>query len=397
MHTPQIQTSKIIILSGFIILLFVISHAFTSLYFLTKTNSSLESVENTHDRKLDILMRMTQIVRERSMVMLTMYLEKDLFEIEELKLKYDAQAGTFIRLRRELEKLKLRKEEIREFKEALALIRKTEPLQNYIVDRIRSGETRGLRNFIMRKDLPLEYSLLEKFNKLSSRARIRALAARNRARKDYANSLLLSAFASLAISLSIGFLLYRSFRKIRAIEEGLISESTMLSWDAAHDPLTNIFNRRWLMHRMVQLNEEKGDEHLLHSLLYIDLDGFKPINDNYGHAAGDQYLKSFCREVEHHIRQNDVFARVGGDEFVILLERCGTRKAKEIAEDILNAVRSFSQPFEGNLLSARCSIGHVIFHPGAEDPHELLGKADALCYEAKRRGKDTLYSEDIPA
>lgn len=305
----KLKSTRIIVLSATSILLSIMVLAFSNLYFLKTTNNNLTVIDNTLNRKLDIILRMTYIVRERSMIMLTMYLDDDVWNVDDGYMKYNKLALDFIQLRDQLVKLGLTEIEQMELSKALAFIRQTEPLQNEIVERIRSGGDKTLRADISSKDLPLEYKLLDIFSSLSNNVRENTHQARQQARQEYSRSVFIIAMFSLFISLVILVLMYRSLRKIQTIELGLINETTSLSWDATHDPLTNIFNRRWLSYKIEQLNNGESDKRTVHSIIYLDLDNFKPVNDRFGHAAGDRYLIEFCREIEHHIRYNDTFAR----------------------------------------------------------------------------------------
>lgn len=379
-------------LSTTAVLFAIIILIFSSLYFLKTTNDNLAEVDNFHNRKLDIILRMTHIVRERSMVMLTMYLEDNVWNVDDLYMRFNRLALDFTQLRDQLIMLGLTEVEQQALEKILAMIRKTEPLQSEIVERVRSGGDKNLRSDISHNDLPLEYKLLDMFNTLSSNIRENARQARQNARQAYIHSVSIVTLVSLIIAFGITALMFRSLRKIQTIELGLIKETASLSWDATHDHLTNIFNRRWLTHKIKQLNSNEADVHSVSSIIYIDLDDFKLINDSYGHAAGDLYLIEFCREVEHHIRQNDIFSRIGGDEFVILLENCSFDKAREVAGLILENVRTFAIKFEGNSIIVNCSIGLLEFQPHDDSLDEMLHKVDALCYEAKRLGKNNIYS-----
>jgi len=213
-------------------------------------------------------------------------------------------------------------------------------------------------------------------------------AERTQAKKNFDHYLILAGILSSVFLLTIIFLMSRSIRKVTVIESELLKKTESLGWDATHDPLTNVFNRRWLEHKIEGLMEESNSESPEHSLMCIDLDGFKIINDNYGHKAGDIFLSQFCREAEHTIRHNDTFCRMGGDEFSILLENCDEQNALKIANELLHRIRKFHVDFEDNALQVTCSIGICQFSANDIVFEDLIRRADELCYEAKRKGKD---------
>ena len=392
MPNVKLKTTRIITLSVAAILFSIVVLVAANFYFLNTTNENLALIENFHNRKVDIVSRLTHIVRERSLVMLAMYVEEDEWKIDEQYMKFNSLAAEFIRLRDQLTVLGLTDTEQKELDKALAVIRETEPLQDDIVEKIRSGNYDGLRTDISVKDLPLEFELLNVFNTLTNNIRDEATNARMEAQQTHRRSMYYVAIASIAITFLIIALMYRSLRKIQIIERELIDETTSLSWDATHDPLTNIHNRRWLEHKIEQLGKRESDKYAVSALIYMDLDDFKLINDKYGHTAGDHYLIAFCREIEHCIRQHDTFARFGGDEFVVLLDNCDLDNAKEIASKILERIQSLSVEFNGHELSTYCSIGLLEFSVTSDNIKDIIPQADAHCYAAKRQGKNKIYS-----
>ena len=155
---------------------------------------------------------------------------------------------------------------------------------------------------------------------------------------------------------------------------------------AFSDPLTGIANRRRLMDR---LNEATGAEAVLgerFALLYFDIDRFKAINDRLGHEAGDELLELFARRVEGNLRPEDVFARIGGDEFVVLLARVDAPQALDVAERLCDALQG-GWSLRGGTLVTSSSIGVALFPEAARDAHGLLRCADQALYEAKRAGR----------
>ncbi len=160
------------------------------------------------------------------------------------------------------------------------------------------------------------------------------------------------------------------------------------------DPLTNLPNRLLfedrLLHalrRMERNNHRKVTERA--GVLFVDLDGFKPINDSFGHASGDEILKSAAQRLIAQARTSDTVARVGGDEFLVLLEDVHDAAAcLTVAQRILKAL---SEPFHlgGKELQITCSIGIVVFPDHGERDH-LIANADAAMYAAKRNGGNSI-------
>ncbi|CAN5665748.1 bifunctional diguanylate cyclase/phosphodiesterase [soil metagenome] len=156
------------------------------------------------------------------------------------------------------------------------------------------------------------------------------------------------------------------------------------------DALTGLPNRLLLedrlnraLKRIDRTNKLRVEERL--AVLFVDLDGFKPINDSFGHAAGDQILRAAAERLTREVRQDDTVARVGGDEFLLLLENVrDTAECVQVANSVL---RALSQPFSvsGKELQIACSIG-IVIHPDQGEPDKLVANADAAMYVAKRAG-----------
>ena len=160
------------------------------------------------------------------------------------------------------------------------------------------------------------------------------------------------------------------------------------------DPLTNLPNRLLFEDRLAHalLRMERNNHHKVKEragVLFVDLDGFKPINDSFGHAAGDDILKSAAERLAAQARSSDTVARVGGDEFLVLLEDVHDVSAcLAVARRILSAL---SEPFHlaGKTLQITCSIG-VVVYPDHGGRDHLIAHADAAMYAAKRNGGNSI-------
>jgi diguanylate cyclase (GGDEF)-like protein len=157
-----------------------------------------------------------------------------------------------------------------------------------------------------------------------------------------------------------------------------------LEHQAFHDPLTGLANRL-LFHDRVRhaLARRNGNA----AVMYIDLDDFKPVNDTYGHDAGDALLVAVGQRLHSAVRASDTPARFGGDEFAILLLDITEENARRLADRILGLL---AQPVDigGRQVPVKASLGLVVGEPGAKDADELLRKADAAMYVAKHGGKN---------
>jgi len=166
-----------------------------------------------------------------------------------------------------------------------------------------------------------------------------------------------------------------------------------LAHQATHDPLTGLVNRREFERRLAHALASATGGRAQHAVCYLDLDGFKRVNDTCGHLAGDDLLRQLSELMRERMRSRDTLARLGGDEFGLLLEHCRRPQAERIADGIRKAIGDLRFIVEGGTYSVGASIGIVPIRGGMR-PAEVLRQADAACYTAKRAGGDRLHVSD---
>ena len=157
---------------------------------------------------------------------------------------------------------------------------------------------------------------------------------------------------------------------------------------AQFDALTDLPNRALLSDRLQQALSNAKREHIHLALLFIDIDNFKPINDSLGHAIGDKLLANAAIRMQQCMRESDTIARIGGDEFIVLLPNIeAEHDAVVVAEKIR---QSIDYPFEmaEHTLSISVSIGIAIYPEHGEDEIELSKNADCAMYFAKQAGRN---------
>ncbi|GAB4588301.1 diguanylate cyclase domain-containing protein [Nocardia sp. IFM 10818] len=194
---------------------------------------------------------------------------------------------------------------------------------------------------------------------------------------------------SSLFALLLGGVLLRSER---AIERSARSERRA-QYQADHDMLTGLLNRAALLRALHRNRDRWGDQQL--ALLFIDLDGFKRVNDNYGHAVGDELIANAAARIRRIIRRDDAAARYGGDEFVVLAP-LGRQQALLLAERLLAAL---GEPFELSAAEVRiaASIGIACSGPRGADTtvYELLREADSAMYHAKEYSLGYVFHADV--
>ena len=156
---------------------------------------------------------------------------------------------------------------------------------------------------------------------------------------------------------------------------------------ALRDPLTDLANRTALARRLEELGGRRAED--VAAVLYMDLDGFKSVNDTYGHAVGDEVLRQVALRLRATVCEDDLVARVGGDEFVVVLTGLlDAASAERAAADIRSALVTPIQ-VEGGVMRVTPSIGITLSRPGLSED-DLLRRADAAMYQAKSAGKNTI-------
>lgn len=154
-----------------------------------------------------------------------------------------------------------------------------------------------------------------------------------------------------------------------------------------YDALTKAYNRTYFLEEIETLLAHKNKKNGF-SVLLLDLDKFKEINDTFGHQKGDQVLQEFAQVIRNNLGSKDIFARLGGDEFAIILPAASEKEAQYVADNICkNVVRLSHSSSLGLPGEITASIG-IYRSNGTESVKDIIGFADVALYEAKREGKN---------
>jgi diguanylate cyclase (GGDEF)-like protein/PAS domain S-box-containing protein len=164
-----------------------------------------------------------------------------------------------------------------------------------------------------------------------------------------------------------------------------------MSYQASHDPLTGLVNRREFERRLEDALKTGRSGNTGHVLCYLDLDRFKAVNDTSGHTAGDNMLRELAGILKEKVRDSDIVARVGGDEFGMLLMGCPLEKARQIADDVCGAIRDYRFVWRDKIYSVGVSIGLVQIGAESGSIEDTLSAADSACYVAKQQGRGRVH------
>lgn len=174
---------------------------------------------------------------------------------------------------------------------------------------------------------------------------------------------------------------------VRDVQEERAS-AAQITYQATHDPLTGLINRSEFERRVATALEQFHRSAIPQTLMFLDLDQFKIVNDTCGHGAGDELLRQLAQLMPGSLRRGDALARLGGDEFGVMLQDCHLGQATRVAEALRNQIAQFRFYANGRAFSIGVSIGVVEVGPDFDDLSAVMRAADEACYLAKEKGRD---------
>ena len=212
--------------------------------------------------------------------------------------------------------------------------------------------------------------------------------------KGLDNLVLVTSLAVLAIALLTSLLDARLEARTAVLADSLTLANQELTHLALHDMLTGLPNRTLLADRIQQAIQAVNERGGCFALMFIDLDGFKPVNDAFGHHMGDQLLREVGLRLREDLRSQDTLARIGGDEFVLLVQLTQPDDAMGLAERQVGLINRAFKVAEHEL-KISASIGIALFPGNGSNPQDLLMNADAAMYHAKGMGKNGYSFFDV--
>ena len=223
---------------------------------------------------------------------------------------------------------------------------------------------------------------------LSERKRInlgrRALLLSKQAEREFSTELTASPIRGPDGEIAGCVVIFHDVSEVR----GLARE---MSYQASHDALTGLVNRAEFERRLGAALDSARGEGVSHVVSYLDLDRFKLVNDTSGHIAGDNLLREISALLKERVRDSDTVARVGGDEFAMLLAGCPLDKARQIADDICQAVADHKFAWQDRAFDVGVSIGLVEVGKDSGSAEGVLSAADSACYVAKQQGRGRIH------
>lgn len=228
-----------------------------------------------------------------------------------------------------------------------------------------------------------EETLTDLFGKTYSVATKRSLH-----RDADGNLLLVGVIRDITMRKSLEESLRNTTQELSQTNQELRESQTRLYYLANHDPLTGLPNRQLFQEKLQQSIEWAASGSRMVALLFIDLDGFKQVNDSLGHSVGDQLLKSVAKRLIASLRASDTVARLGGDEFTVILTTVpGQPEVERVAQKMIDTL-GLPYSLNGQLVQVSASVGIAIYPIHSDTPERLLLGADEAMYEAKATGKN---------
>jgi diguanylate cyclase (GGDEF)-like protein len=182
--------------------------------------------------------------------------------------------------------------------------------------------------------------------------------------------------------------LRRTAEELTRSNDELKASEKRLRHLANHDPLTGLPNRKLFNEKLEQLIEWGEENQQLVGLLFLDLDGFKAVNDNLGHDMGDILLKAVSQRIKNCLRISDVVSRLGGDEFTVLLPGIKNPMDSTIVSQKILTTVSAPYTLQGHTINVTTSIGISVYPIDGDNAVELIKLADIAMYESKRSGRN---------
>lgn len=367
---------------GFAVLLgLMVLQTILSLRQIEYQRSQLKSVIEVSLSKFDLVGRMHAAGRERILLMQRLFMSADPFEQETLRETFSRQAERFLQARHGLLRLPLNQAEKALLERQGELSRRFHQINLQVFDLLDQGEREHAARLLNERLLPTQYAVLATLSELYElqQRQARAIWTQSDRLQQEARRLLLAvAGLVLLTALAVAYFVFRRVHEASAVRERL----------ATYDLLTGLPNRLLIYRLLDQAIARAKRQGKGLALMFVDLDGFKAVNDTHGHRAGDRLLVEVASRLTASVRASDTVGRLAGDEFVILLEYAQSpQEALVVAEKVRQAV---AQPVPINDHSVRvaASIGIALFPEHGQTPEELLHKADAAMYAVKAAGRD---------
>jgi len=388
----RVYDVKVITTVGFALVITILLFSIIGSYHTTSShNALLSQMVEAAGTKTVLAYTMREAIRERIDSLHAMVLQKDIFERDAEKMRFFQNASQYIQARQSLIQQIDTQPERAIFTRLDDTAKSVGPPNRRALDALFNeamphDEVRDAVQASIDGHLSLLRTLDEMVRTIHQTTQDRIAVAGEKFNDALLRVALLGAAAFVIAVITAAFVVVSAGARNR-----------QLSHHAAHDVLTGLLNRQAFeasLRLTLQQSRLAPDSH---AVLLMDLDRFKVVNDTCGHPAGDALLKELSARLSSALRQSDVLARIGGDEFGILLRFTEPEAAERVAEKLRAAVEHFNFNWQGDTFKIGASIGMVPFGGDPIALEELLNTADACCYSAKEEGRNRVHQAAINA
>ena len=343
---------------------------------MAKINFQMKNIVENNNVKIELGQIMQNTLYNRALSMHSIASFKDEFLQDDEYMYFNRLGSQYLTARKKLEKLILSDKENFILSEIKKLTRETQPIVEKVIRLGLDSADRKVLDELIELAIPKQQLITKEVVKLVTLQREQAIMALNEGQASYEharNLMLMLGGTAILLAILIGFFVIRHVTK----------QAELLEHQALHDELTGLANRLLFQDRLRKAVLRGQRQGVSLSIILMDLDDFKVINDTYGHSVGDALLAEVARRLKSMVRKVDTVARLGGDEFVIILESLGRKQVIKLAEKLESVI---NEPFllAGREMKVGISMGIASYPDHAQDCTTLVNRADLAMYEAKR-------------
>lgn len=372
----------------FFVVLLMVALTFVGLKHMAQVNSQMKNIVENNNVKIELGQVMQNSLHERALSMHSIAVLNDAFLQDDEFVHFDIMGVKYINARKKLESLSLTTSEKIILSKIRTLTQETQPYVQEVIDLGLDTNNPVIFDKIRKLAIPKQRLIIEQVKKLVLLQQQQATKALYDEQLAYENArglMLMLGSIAVVLGILIAFFVIRHVTK----------QSAQLEHQALHDNLTGLANRLLFQDRLKRSILRGQRQAMTFSVILVDLDDFKKINDSLGHNIGDLLLQEVARRFKNNIRKMDTVARLGGDEFVIILESLDHEQVIKFTENLLNIM---AKPFllAGHEIDVGLSVGIASYPMHGQDCMTLVGRADIAMYEAKRNKLSYMcYSDDL--
>lgn len=363
--------------TGFmLVVLLMVALTFVGLKHMAQVNYQIKNIVENNNVKIELGQIMQNALHERALSMHSVAVLKDVFLQDDEFMRFNIMGVRYVNARKKLEKLELTKNEKTILSEIRTLTQDTQPYVQEVIELGLDTNDPIIFDKIRELAIPKQRLIAVQVKRLVDLQQEQAITALDEEQSSYENArnlMLLLGGSAILLGILIAIFVIRHVMK----------QADLLEHQALHDELTGLANRL-LFNDRLKKSIMRGQRHSMSfSIILLDLNRFKAVNDSFGHNVGDLLLQEVARRLKNSVRKMDTVARLGGDEFIIILESLEHDLVVQFIEKLVSAIK---EPFllASHEVDVGTSMGIASYPEHGHDCATLVNRADIAMYEAKR-------------